>query len=469
MEKVLTGPGAISILTTITGDFYKDALNHLGTHVTCPFAYKHRNGEGLNDFRLHREFNYGSPKDGGGRGICSCCDGINNPSNRGIDLYKMLIWSGFARDYKEARRLVLKAYQGTQGNQTVKAANSGAVVAQQPMRDRNQPDAIERRARKLAEIWNESFSLLDPRAKPARKYFKNRGIPFDKYCFSPIIRFHPGLEYWVFENKKWVMKGIYPAIVSEVIRPDGTLCTLHKIHITVDGYKAIIQGRDIKKVMPPKIANSLNGSAVRLHTVRGCRTLHVTEGVEKAHAVHLLTRQTVWAADACGRMAQLDIPKGMFDELVIWSDNNLARPQEVVGVGQVCAYNLAKRYQGKFSEGVSIMLPKANAETNKGAIPDWENIIVESTILRAPLRVQREGLKVYAENPKLVFEMLKNLIDPSEPATDVPAQPAHQEASALAEPQAAHSLEVPAAYVVYQAGCSAVDASDFYTSYQAAG
>jgi len=140
--------------------------------------------------------------------------------------------------------------------------------------------------RNLLDTWNGSFGLGNPEAQPARNYFANRGlIPMN----GPLsdLRFQPRLAYWEFNEttKKQEHIGDYPGLIAMVRQPDGKPATLHRIYLTPDGFKAGVASP--KKQMQTPSFRSVIGSAIRLDPAAD--VLHVTEGVETALAVRMIT------------------------------------------------------------------------------------------------------------------------------------------------------------------------------------
>ncbi len=240
---------------------------------------------------------------------------------------------------------------------------------------------IAKRKAKLSSITQDLLPLNHPDAKPAREYFRNRGIDLSSAIAD--VKFHPALEYFedVKEDKKSVKKlvGKFPAIVSAFRDVKGRVVNLHKIYITEDGMKLGGVSK-VKKIDAP--INGFRGSSITVADVEGCRTLHVTEGVEKGWAIHLATGDSVKVAYSCSHLKTLAVDKSKYDKVIVWSDNDPVIPgrQRQVGDGQHFAWELYKRLR---SEGfaVGFMLPDiVHPEGNaKGA--DWEDIIVREGVL----------------------------------------------------------------------------------------
>jgi hypothetical protein len=375
-DLVESNGGWLNVMSRFTTCFDK-AISSLGKPVDCPFPQRHKRSGGIDDFRLSDHPDYE------GRAICTCMPDGMGP----VDL---LIEDGsLGGDYVTVMR---KIRDGLIGRQVVVRRVAPVVVRRVATMSE---DDVRYRKDKLSRIAKDLLPLNHPKARPARLYFKRRGIPLNAMIGE--VKFHPALEYFhrVVENGEKVRKlvGRYPAVVSAFRSIDGRLVNLHKIYITEDGQK-------LETVLKPKKIDSplpgFKGSSIAVATVQGCRTLHVTEGVEKAWAIHLATGQAVRAASSCSTLASLHVPQSAFDQVVIWADNDPRNEKTGKdGAGQTFAWRLFLELL-RCGFGVTFMLPIVDHKPEaKG--PDWEDLIVMHGVLQMPLEKRLPFLRSLAE------------------------------------------------------------------------
>lgn len=375
-DLVASNGGWLNVMSRFTTAF-DQAISNLGKPCDCPFPSRHKQSGGKDDFRFSENTLFE------GRAICTCMPDGMGP----VDL---LIEDGaLGSDYVAVMRGIRDRLVGR-----VETVRRDAPVI---VRQASAPteDVVASRKAKLTQIAKDLVELNHPIAGPGRLYFKRRGIPLNSNIGD--VRFHPALEYFEKRTeggiKKKVLIGRYPAIVSACRSKEGRLVNLHKIYLTQDGYK-------LNHVLKPKKVDSplpgYKGSSIAVATVHGCRTLHVTEGVEKAWAVHLATGETVRAATACSMLATLYAPKSEFDRVVIWADNDPRNEKTGKdGAGQTYAWRLFIELLSQGFE-VALMLPIVNHSPEaKG--PDWEDVIVSNSVLQMPIDVRQSFLHQHAE------------------------------------------------------------------------
>lgn len=189
----------------------------------------------------------------------------------------------------------------------------------QPVRlDELTQEEIDRNRKRLTRAWRNSKALT---SDPVTLYLQKRvpGLRLEK--LGKEIRFLPNEQFWeTDENDKLVCRGTYPVMLARVLDGAGTPITLHRTYLTNEGDKAPVA--TVKKQMGG--VRKLNGAAIRLNDVPGCRTLGVCEGIETGAAIVTAYRykMPVWALLNCGNLAEADIPRGMYDKVIIFADHD---------------------------------------------------------------------------------------------------------------------------------------------------
>lgn len=364
-DAVKSNGGWLNVIGRMTNTF-DAALQRVGRSVDCPFVERHGPGHGLGDFRFSEKREYE------GRAICTCMQG------KGMAPIDLLMEDGIGKDWTDCVLQILKTLDPTTYGQA-----RDWDVKRKPVKVRTFQSAILNRetlaARKanLRQIALGLIPLSHPDALAGRKYFAKRGIPWTPAMKD--VKFHPGLDLWisVVENgkRRSILAGKYPAIVSAFRTLDGRVVNFHRIYINSEGNKAAIE-------KPKKICSGVlgfTGSSIIVAEGSG-RTLHITEGVEKAWAIHLATGETVKAAYCCTALAKTLVNRGLYDRVVIWSDNDPINPkrERKVGDGQYFAWDLAKRL---FHDGFDVMFMLPERGLLEGKMRDWEDIIVEERVL----------------------------------------------------------------------------------------
>ncbi len=362
--------GWLNVISRLTSTF-DDAIKNLGKGVDCPFPGRHRKGGGVGDFRFSDDIRFE------GRAICSCMQ------DRGVAPIDLLMMDGIGNgDYVKAMTTVKGELSGDPSH-----ANHVRRIAPATTRSTGQlhKDVTDARKAKLSRIALGLVPLSHPTASPGREYFRKRGIEVNGDIRD--VKFHPALEYYTTEKgddgvSKKVLLGCFPAIVSAFRDKVGRVVNLHKIYVTEKGDKLdIVPAKSVKKIDSP--LNGFKGSSITVARVEGCRTLHVTEGVEKGWAIHLVTGEDVKVAYSCSMLKSLYVDSNQYDQVIIWADRDPDRPERerTAGDGQYFAWELYKRLcvEGGFAS-VGFMLPgEIPTEGQKGR--DWEDIIVDEQIL----------------------------------------------------------------------------------------
>lgn len=356
--------GWLNVMSRVTNSFDK-ALVKLGKLVDCPFPHRHSDGGGRGKFRLSAS----DKANHEGRGICTCMQ------DGGMGAVALLMEDGVGGgQYAKCLLTVLQALDPATKDAHVRKETAPVVVG--PKNSAMDPQEVAERKERLDLIARDLVSLDHPTAAPARAYFKKRGIPLNTNIQD--VKFHPGLKYWDDSDtnpEKKVLVGVFPTIVSAFRAKDGRVVNFHRIFITEEGDKAPVS--KVKKICSPM--PRFSGSSITIAKTEG-RQLHVTEGVEKGWAIHLVTGESTKVAYSCSTLPSLHVDKASYDSVVIWSDCDPVNPkrERQSGDGQYFAWELARRlYQEGFD--VTFMMPDGNPVDVKGR--DWEDVIVQEGVL----------------------------------------------------------------------------------------
>lgn len=328
------------------------AVDRAPNHVPCPVH------GGTDGFRLFRDFN-----DTGG-GVCNTC-GIKH------DGYATLMWvNGW--DFKTTHEALQDALGVGGSSQPIPKVTSKPVAKKVKEKD------VEDIRDSLNHVWKNSVALSSPEARPARKYFANRGITnvdFRKID-SKMIRFVPSLEHYEEDpnDGKFKLTGMYPAIVAMVCDASGRPSTIHRTYLTADGTKAPVQS---PKKMMRHCADDLFG-AMQIALLGNSKVLAITEGIETALAVMSAFNIPAWAAGNAYLLEHFVPPKGV--DVVIYADKDQPSKQHPEGHGQGSAKLLLKRL---WAEGIkaSIKIPEGNIPQGMKSV-DWLDVV--SGAIQAP-------------------------------------------------------------------------------------
>jgi len=330
----------------------EQAIERLPHHVPCPVH------GGVDGLRLFKDFN-----DTGG-GVCNTC-GIKH------DGYSLLMWvNGW--DFKTTHEEIQAVLGVGESRNTSPKATSKPAAKKVKERD------VEDIRDSLNHVWKDSVALSSPEARPARKYFANRGITnvdFRKVD-SKMIRFAHALEHYEEDQEtgKYKLTGKYPAIVTMVCDATGHPSTIHRTYLSPEGTKAPVQS---PKKMMRHCADDLFG-AMQIAVIGSSKVLAITEGIETALAVMSAFNIPAWAAGNAYLLENFVPPKGV--DVVIYADKDMPSKQHPEGHGQTSAKLLLKRLWG---EGI-----KASIKIPDSAIPqgmksvDWLDVV--SGAIQAP-------------------------------------------------------------------------------------
>jgi len=197
-----------------------------------------------------------------------------------------------------------------------------------------------RKANRLKEVWNESRQVFT--GDPVFKYLTRRGLNLSEIPHA--IRCHSGLWYRMDEEERFV--GPYPAMLVQLIAPNGEVSTVHRTYLTEEGCKAPVP--KVKRLMSPAVSGSCSGAAIRLFPAEA--TLGIAEGVETALACHQETGFPVWAAGNAVLLKAVVIPDHV-ERVIIFADN------DTNGTGQRSALELETRLLNEGRQ-VKTLIPK---------------------------------------------------------------------------------------------------------------
>lgn len=310
------------------------ALDRLGRHVPCPVH------GGRDGFRLFRDVG----ETGGG--VCNTCGAF-------ADGFALLMWMNGWR-FVDALRAVAATLP-------LSIDDGGPSL---PISKPARTSSSAWRRAVIEKVWAESMDPRHSSAAPLRRYLAGRSLYHGGVAIRKL-RFHPGLPYW--ESGRWI--GRYPAMVAPVTSPKGELITLHRTYLTEDGRKAPVVAP--RKLMAYPGDLRLAGGAIRLETAGA--ELGITEGIETALAVMLMTGEPTWAATSAGMLERFQPPADV-EVLVIWADRDRS------GTGERSARILAQRLSERGLD-VEVRLPEMAIPKGARGV-DWFDV----------LRAERRGV-----------------------------------------------------------------------------
>jgi len=199
---------------------------------------------------------------------------------------------------------------------------------------------------KLQTIWSEAKLIV--KNDQVDNYLNNRGIEGLDYRRLHGLRFHSGLKYWSFNDKKeMVVTGTYPAMVGLIRTANGNPASLHITYLQ-DGQKADIETP--RKIMTP--IRDWKGGAIRLEKLKSNQDLCICEGIETALSMKLMHPDyAVWSCLNAGAMKEFT-PPGDVNVIHIGGDNDYSY------TGQAAAFELARRLRTLGKNLGSVLLPE---------------------------------------------------------------------------------------------------------------
>ncbi len=236
---------------------------------------------------------------------------------------------------------LVMAYKGMDFLEAAREIELAAGVVQP---SRVTPEANEaQKLAKLRQVWTEASPLVH--GDEAMAYLAGRGLALET---SPrALRLHPELPYY----DAGQVIGRYPAILAQVVGPDGDPKTIHRTYMHA-GKKAPVESP--KKLMPGKRSE---GAAVRLSRVGW--HLGIAEGIETALAASILFSVPTWSTISAHGIETFEPPDGV-KRITIFADNDDSF------TGQAAAYACACRLRKRGLE-VDVKIP--------AEIGDWLDVL----------------------------------------------------------------------------------------------
>lgn len=368
------------ILSELAGGPLEAAIRRPGRHVGCP-----RHG-GKDGFRVFKDY------EKNGASHCNTCGSF---SDGFATLNFIYGWT-----FQEA----LRAVGDTLGVPHYKEDGSAyevhrTPIAMIPVAPKKSAEEVaaedDRKAKKLAQAWQESYALDAPEAEIGRLYLRNRGLDMVAGPL-PDIRFHPSLEFRD-DDKKLV--GHFPGLLCLLTQPSGAPLTVQRIFLTEQGAKPVVNGAT-KKFMPFRSGAQYHGSAVRLDHDVG-PVLCVGEGVETMLAFRAMTGLPSWACCVEQLLSNLVIPDTV-EILIIASDLDPVKGENEDGVGQMASKALMVRVR-ESGRMAAMVLPPLPLEPGATKGPDWLDVLEKYglegtrrskliTGIRAQVREMVEGM-----------------------------------------------------------------------------
>ena len=237
--------------------------------------------------------------------ICGQCGGGD-----GFDLARKVTGQPFGKVLQEVERLL-----GKEAN-LAPSSNAGEE---------------SRIKRAMQSIWS---GARRPNADdPLGVYLNNR---LGRFWAFYGVRYNPGV--WHYEAQ-----ARFPAMVTQIVTPEGQAVNLHLTYLREDGRKADVA--KAKLVMAGKLPD---GCAIRLGPER--ERMGVAEGIETAMSAAILFKIPVWACVNGTLLAKWQPPEAA-KEILIFGDND----QNFTG--QAKAYHLANRLEVQFKRKATVLIP----------------------------------------------------------------------------------------------------------------
>ena len=311
-----------------------------GRHITCPFH------GGKNDFRVAKATSTRPSFLEDGKCYCTCGS-----------------WDGFAMVMYANNWDFAKAVEEIED--VLGGVSRYVPVVAPVVRSSVTPEAQLKKDEKIKgnmkRWWNQTVPLTDQSATPARMYLKSRKLG---QVIMPLddIGYHPSLDYY---DNEFNLVGKYPALISIVRMLDGSVSTVHRTYLTLNGEKAPVD--EPRKQYSSPSSNPVMGSAIRLDKYQS-PILHVGEGLESALAVRAIVDNVdpTWSTLNKELMRGLHVPEHV--KLVcIWADRDAKYG------GQLAAIELMDRIRAAGKKAV-VMLPPFEVPEGKKSI-DWADVV----------------------------------------------------------------------------------------------
>ncbi|MBD1577844.1 hypothetical protein HC723_15710 [Vibrio sp. S11_S32] len=226
--------------------------------------------------------------------------------------------------------------------------------------------ARDRMLLSLSKMWLEAVALDHDLAKPARSYFKNRGLGNVGTLRGEIV-FHPALEYRIFDKEAGTfhLAGKYPCILSQIRNATGVPVRIHRTYITEEGQKLMLSDESPKKMTPAIPLVPITGGSIQLSPA-GTKVIGIGEGLETTLAAMKVTKMPM----QCCINAQLLsswLPAKGTEVVFVWVDKDRSK------TGILRAKELEERLK---TYGVKVILcePPLPIPENESGI-DWADVL----------------------------------------------------------------------------------------------
>lgn len=216
------------------------------------------------------------------------------------------------------------------------------------------PDEVAKIRQRLVKVWKDTEPLRKIDG-PVEKYLKRRVLGSDLSRLSKHVRYHPMLDYYeIGDDNKYHLRGKHPAMVCRVVDAKGIPVTLHRTYLTKDGKKALVEEQKMQMAGVRK----LKGAAIRIFEHPHSRVLGVCEGFENGWGVATAYRykMSVWSLLNAFNLSIADIPRDMFDEVIIFADFDKYDPRRRLRPGEHYAKLLMQKLK-RAGFKVTIKLP----------------------------------------------------------------------------------------------------------------
>jgi phage/plasmid primase-like uncharacterized protein len=321
------------ILSEVIGPSIKPAIKAAPGHAPCPVY-----ADTKDSFHLYNDW-----KQTGG--------GFSNREARGFaDGFALISWALDISDV-EALNKVAEVLRW-QPNLQTQSVTPRRIEPDKPA----EPD--QKILNKMAEIWGKSRPLTDVQCSLAWQYYLNRGLQL--HDVPNNLRFTHSHPFWERDgNGKMQRLGNFPAIIARVTDAGGHGVNIHRTYLDpATGNKANVP--DAKKLMKAAMPGMSKGCAVHLYPAG--EVLAVTEGIETALAVRILTGLPVWATVNAANMQELKLPPTV-RSLLIFAD--LDRN----GAGERAGNELGQRFRSEGKQAHLLTPPMSIPDDAKGV--DW--------------------------------------------------------------------------------------------------
>lgn len=300
----------LDIFRYLCPGMFDEAIEKLGTHVTCPFH------GGSEDFRFSKR----STKKGG------------NTAQSGVAMCTCGVYAdGFAVLHKARGGRFIDVLKEVDEYLNGSSAPAPAPVKKfvPPVRAMSDAEQASKDAEILAKVkalWSNG-KVFD---QQVYTYYIERGI--DPRILEDIqdVRTMASLGYWHTVDKKLTKLGSFPAMLALMRDADGNPAAVHRTWLSSD--------RKAKAPVPKakKLSETPNaaGAAIRLFNAEGTDVLGLTEGVETAIGVRQLGsggyfdglgKIPVWACFAERNIRNFQIPESLLatlTKIIIFADND---------------------------------------------------------------------------------------------------------------------------------------------------